>query len=560
MIAMRRSRVFRRRGSYYGKTDDAHARGDPRDHSAEGRGTGRSDAIALAREDDRAAVPKTLGGRCAAACSSSHRRHRTGARGDAGKACGTAAGSTHDLDELRGSVRGIAGTCGCARSRCCRAAGVTELELQAHWFAGDFGREFTATRANACAWCSSASGITRPGRTSPRRRFRSTAASRCAAASNSIPMCAIGSGTATRRIRLTNRRAARFHAARAAASFSPAPRSIAMCRKCCSILARLAESRRIRSPRRSPAVAARPAARAAGGKGARSVARRGAVSPAAQSRGARATRGIARRGRGALPGARRDARLQEQQAALHPARPTAPAAAAARGKADADALLFGVSGFLPPRSRRLRRADARYLRGSVGAMVAAPRGVRAACSIAPTLWQLSGQRPVNHPQRRLAALAQIVRHWPKIRALARSAASPRRSTNSSRSSPTTYWDFHYTVTSKTSARRMALVGESRVTEMLANVFFPLAMRDDRPLDRLQESARAAHQSPRGSRRASPLRDRPRKSAVVSAKRGDAAGAAANLRGLLPARRQRLCEVPVSATTRAVVNVPGLRVH
>src|SRR5207248_4622814 len=38
-----------------------------------------------------------------------------------------------------------------------------------------------------------------------------------------------------------------------------------------------------------------------------------------------------------------------------------------------------------------------------------------------------------------------------------------------------FWDHHYTLTSKRAAKPMALVGETRVGEMLANVFFPLAI-------------------------------------------------------------------------------------
>jgi hypothetical protein len=37
-----------------------------------------------------------------------------------------------------------------------------------------------------------------------------------------------------------------------------------------------------------------------------------------------------------------------------------------------------------------------------------------------------------------------------------------------------YWDVHYTVSSKASLKAMALVGDTRVTEMLVNVFFPIA--------------------------------------------------------------------------------------
>ena len=35
-----------------------------------------------------------------------------------------------------------------------------------------------------------------------------------------------------------------------------------------------------------------------------------------------------------------------------------------------------------------------------------------------------------------------------------------------------FWKFHYTLTSNASSKRMALVGESRVADILANVIFP----------------------------------------------------------------------------------------
>ena len=87
------------------------------------------------------------------------------------------------------------------------------------------------------------------------------------------------------------------------------------------------------------------------------------------------------------------------------------------------------------------------------------------------LWIQSGVRPVNHPQRRLAALAEIVRHWSVLKTLVRQCeVAAIRSLFSGLTHE--YWDSHYTLTSRRSATRMALVGETRVTEMLANVFFP----------------------------------------------------------------------------------------
>lgn len=145
-------------------------------------------------------------------------------------------------------------------------------------------------------------------------------------------------------------------------------------------------------------------------------------------------------------------------------------------KAEADALLFGVSGFLPGDLAGYDTPTRSYLRG-LWERWWPRRAEFERLSIAPQLWRLGGQRPMNHPQRRLAALAQIVRHWPKIRAL-RDQCEPAAIHEFFAKLTDDYWDFHYTVTSKQTAKSMALVGESRVTEMLANVFFPLAIAQD----------------------------------------------------------------------------------
>jgi hypothetical protein len=145
-------------------------------------------------------------------------------------------------------------------------------------------------------------------------------------------------------------------------------------------------------------------------------------------------------------------------------------------KAEADALLFGVSGFLPHDLAAFESSTRAYLRGLWEKWW--PRRTEfERLKIDPAQWRMSGQRPANHPQRRLAALAQMVRLWPKIRALADRAEAGEIHDFFARLKDE-YWDFHYTVTSKTTARRMALVGDSRVTEMLANVFLPLAIARD----------------------------------------------------------------------------------
>ncbi len=95
-------------------------------------------------------------------------------------------------------------------------------------------------------------------------------------------------------------------------------------------------------------------------------------------------------------------------------------------------------------------------------------------------WKLFGLRPVNHPQRRLAALVQLARRWPEVRALIDAGGSDlaKAVTKFLTSLRDEFWDHHYTLTSARSERPLALVGATRASEMLANVFFPLAIAAD----------------------------------------------------------------------------------
>jgi hypothetical protein len=146
-------------------------------------------------------------------------------------------------------------------------------------------------------------------------------------------------------------------------------------------------------------------------------------------------------------------------------------------KGDAEALLFGVGGFLrAPDLAEFEPETRQYLRGLWESWWAR-RAEFDRLELPAGSWRLGGQRPVNHPQRRIAALAQMVRQWPKIRAL-QEQCDPAEIRKFFTGLHDEYWDFHFTVSSSPAARRMALVGESRVTEMLANVFFPLAAARD----------------------------------------------------------------------------------
>ena len=155
-----------------------------------------------------------------------------------------------------------------------------------------------------------------------------------------------------------------------------------------------------------------------------------------------------------------------------------------------EAVLFGVGGFLDtPDLARFEPGTRQYLRVLWDQWW--PRRTSLERLILPRrTWRLSGTRPLNHPHRRLAALAGIVASWPKlVRSLGESDLDPVRRFFLGLTHP--YWNFHYTLTSDPVSGKMALVGETRVTEILANVILPFRQLRERAVwpDYAQLSAR-----------------------------------------------------------------------
>lgn len=141
---------------------------------------------------------------------------------------------------------------------------------------------------------------------------------------------------------------------------------------------------------------------------------------------------------------------------------------------DVDALLFAGSGFLNTTDFQALPGDTRgYLR-TVWNRWWARRTEFERLTVPLALWNLRGLRPANHPQRRVAALAALVRQWPVLEALASSGnVAALRHFFSQLADP--YWDRHYTLKSPRTPSKMALVGASRVTDLLLNVFLPKAI-------------------------------------------------------------------------------------
>jgi hypothetical protein len=137
---------------------------------------------------------------------------------------------------------------------------------------------------------------------------------------------------------------------------------------------------------------------------------------------------------------------------------------------DTEALFFGVAGFLGPDLGAYKGSVRSYLRELWDRWW--PHREQMQRLILPEkTWRLTGTRPANHPQRRLAALALIVQHWPAfLRSTNKAAAVSVRQYFAGLSH--LFWDNHYTIAAAPMSKPIALIGESRAGEILANVLFP----------------------------------------------------------------------------------------
>jgi hypothetical protein len=147
---------------------------------------------------------------------------------------------------------------------------------------------------------------------------------------------------------------------------------------------------------------------------------------------------------------------------------------------DAEALLFGVAGFLDaPDLDAQRKATRSYLR-SLWDRWWKYREQFSRLVLPAKLWKMSGARPLNHPQRRLGALATVVAEWKPFSTLAHaSEAIPLISFLADLQHD--FWNHHYTFAAPRASSPLALIGKSRAAEILANVVYPLAVNDDREI-------------------------------------------------------------------------------
>jgi hypothetical protein len=144
---------------------------------------------------------------------------------------------------------------------------------------------------------------------------------------------------------------------------------------------------------------------------------------------------------------------------------------------DAEAILFGLAGFLETPDLAVYKKSARNYVRDLWDRWWPHRDDFFRLILPPKIWKLSSTRPTNHPQRRLAAFSILVHQWPAIRrALSKRNVTAIEKFFEAIDHP--FWKSHYTLSAKASPEPMALVGESRVADILANVVFPFWRVED----------------------------------------------------------------------------------
>jgi hypothetical protein len=143
---------------------------------------------------------------------------------------------------------------------------------------------------------------------------------------------------------------------------------------------------------------------------------------------------------------------------------------------DAEAMLFGVAGFLEgPDLAVYPRETHIYLRDLWERWWPHRAGMQRLV-LPSKVWRLSGARPLNHPQRRLGALAALVESWSAFtKSIAPRSVDRTRDFFLGLHHP--FWNFHYTLGADPTAGETALVGEARIADILANVLIPFFLAE-----------------------------------------------------------------------------------
>ncbi len=146
-----------------------------------------------------------------------------------------------------------------------------------------------------------------------------------------------------------------------------------------------------------------------------------------------------------------------------------------------EARLFGAAGFMEQEHyEESLSEDSRQYLGSLWEEWWKIRDEVEPSSHRAIPWNFGGSRPVNHPQRRVGALAVIANHW---RLLSSFWRNPQGDCEKALREffdgvSHSYWENHYTLRSAPSDCALKLVGADRQRDILGNLIFPCLVAKD----------------------------------------------------------------------------------
>jgi hypothetical protein len=142
-----------------------------------------------------------------------------------------------------------------------------------------------------------------------------------------------------------------------------------------------------------------------------------------------------------------------------------------------EAVLFGCAGYLHPKIHENAQGTTRDYLSELWKTWWKHRGQFESTREIP--WKMHGHRPANHPHRRVAALAVLSRHWAAVRsvALARPFA-PKKLLDTLAKLEHPFWNHHHTLASEPSEKAIALFGKTQALEWIANHLAPMALHED----------------------------------------------------------------------------------
>jgi hypothetical protein len=140
--------------------------------------------------------------------------------------------------------------------------------------------------------------------------------------------------------------------------------------------------------------------------------------------------------------------------------------------------LLGIANLLPAELTRAQASADTYLR-HVWDQWWRERDEFADCVLPRSLWHFHGQRPANHPQRRLALAAHWLANGKFISGIERWCAADLADDKLARSlhevlriGSDEFWSWHWTIRSPRLKKSQPLLGAARVTDLAVNVILP----------------------------------------------------------------------------------------